>query len=125
MSVLVGLHLGEAQHSVLALPAVVVGLLPGVTAAVDGAVLGRGELLEASSEDAVQLLVLPAVSHDFVGVGAVIVALQTVEMTGTLLIGTCNGIVNVMSSDVGSFILCANDHSFNDIIFCLNVFVQL
>ena len=125
MSVLVGLHLGQAQHSVLALPAVVVGLLPGVTAAVDGAVLGRGELLEACSQDAVQLLMLSTVGDHFVGVGAVIVALQTVEMTGTLLIGTCNGIVNVMSSDVGSFILCANDHSFNDIIFCLNVFVQL
>ena len=125
VSVLVGLHLRQAQHSVLTFPAVVMGLLPGVTAAVDGAVLGRGELLEASSQDAVQLLMLPAVSHNFVGVSAVIVALQTVEMTGTFLIGTCNGIVNVMSSDVGSFILCANDHSFNDIIFCLNVFVQL
>ena len=125
MSVLVGLHLRQAQHSVLALPAVVVGLLPGVTAAVDGAVLGRGELLEAGSQDAVQLLMLSAVSDNFVGVGAVIVALQTVEMTGTLLIGTCKQIVNVRISDVFSFILCANDHSFNDIIFCLNVFVQL
>ena len=104
MPVLVRLHLRQAEDGVLTLPAVVVGLLPGVTAAVDGAVLGRGELLEASSEDAVQLLVLPAVSHDFVGVGAVIVALQTVEMTGTLLVGTCNEIVNVMGSDLGSFI---------------------
>ena len=125
VSVLVSLHLRQAQHSVLALPAVVVGLLPGMAAAVDGAVLGRGELLEAGSQDAVQLLMLSAVSDNFVGVGAVIVAFQTVEMTGTLLIGTCNEIVNVISSDVGSFILCANDHSFNDIIFCLHVFVQL
>ena len=101
------------------------GLLAVVAAARGGAVLGGGELLEARSQDAVQLLMLSSVSHNFVGVSAVIVALQTVEMTGTLLIGTCNGIVNVMSSDVGSFILCANDHSFNDIIFCLNVFVQL
>ena len=90
VSVLVGLHLGQAQHGVLAFPAVVVGLLPGVTAPVDGAVLGGGELLEACSQDAVQLLMLSTVSHHFVGVGAVIVALETVEMTGTLLIGTCN-----------------------------------
>ena len=97
VSVLVGLHLGEPQHGVLAFPAVVMGLLPRVTAAVDGAVLGRGELLEACSQDAVQLLMLPSVGHHFVGVSAVIVALQTVEMTGTLLIGTCNTMVNVIS----------------------------
>ena len=100
MSVLVGLHLGQPQHCVLTLPAVVVGLLPGVAAPVDSAVLGGGELLKACSQDAVQLLMLPSVSDNFVGVGAVIVALQTVEMTGTLLIGTCNTIVNVITSQM-------------------------
>ena len=72
-------------------------LLPGMAAAVDGTVLGGGEFLKPSSQDAVQLLMLSAVSDNFVGVGAVIVALETVEMTGTLLIGTCNKIINVIS----------------------------
>ena len=81
----------------MTLSAVVMSLLPVVTAAGGGAVLGGGELLEARSQDAVQLLMLPSVGHHFVGVSAVIVALQTVEMTGTLLIGTCNTMVNVIS----------------------------
>ena len=96
MSVLVGLHLGEAEHRVLTLPAVVVSLLAGVAAPVYSAVLGRGELLKASSQDAVQLLVLSAVGHHLVGVGAVVVALQAVEMTRALLICTCNEIVKVI-----------------------------
>ena len=89
MPVLVGLHLGQAQHCVLTLPAVVVGLLAGVAAAVYGTVLGGGELLEACSQDTVELLVLPPVSHHLVGVRAVVVTLQAVEVTGTLLIRTC------------------------------------
>ena len=75
VSVLVGLHLRQAQHCVLTFPAVVMRLLPGMAAAVDGTVLGGGELLKPSSQDAVQLLMLSAVSDNFVGVGAVIVAL--------------------------------------------------
>ena len=88
MSVLVGLHLGQAEDSVLTLPAVVVGLLAGVTAPVYATVLGWGELLEASSQDTVQLLVLPPVGNHLVGVGAVVVALQAVEVAGALLVGT-------------------------------------
>ena len=72
----------------MTLSAVVMSLLPVVTAAGGGAVLGGGELLEARSQDAVQLLMLPSVRHHLVGVGAVIVTFQTVEMARTFLIGT-------------------------------------
>ena len=59
MSVLVGFHLGQAEHCVLALPAVVVRLLAVVGAVGDVAHLGGGVLLEARRDDRVQLLVLP------------------------------------------------------------------
>ena len=72
-------------------PAVVVGLLAVVAAARGGAVLGGGELLEARGQDGVQLLVLPPVRHHLVGVGAVVVALQAVEVARALLICTCSG----------------------------------
>ena len=52
---------GEVEGSLL--PAVVVCLLAIMTAPWCGAVLGGGELLEAGGHDAVQLLVLPSVSH--------------------------------------------------------------
>jgi len=83
------LHLRQTENSILTLSAVVMSLLPVVTAAGGGAVLGGGELLEARSQDAVQLLMLPSVRHHLVGVGAVIVTFQTVEMARTFLIGTC------------------------------------
>ena len=69
----------------------VVGLLAVVAAARGGAVLGGGELLEARGQDGVQLLVLPPVRHHLVGVRAVVVALQAVEVARTLLICTCSG----------------------------------
>ena len=84
MSVLVGFHLGQAEHCVLALPAVVVRLLAVVGAVGDVAHLGGGVLLEARRDDRVQLLVLPAVGHHLVGVGAVVIALEAVEMTRAL-----------------------------------------
>ena len=55
--------------------AVIVGLFAIVRAAGRGAVLGRRELLEARREDAVQLLMLSAMGHNFVGVCAVVVTL--------------------------------------------------
>ena len=69
----------------------VVGLLAVVAAARGGAVLRGGELLEARGQDGVQLLVLPPVRHHLVGVRAVVVALQAVEVARTLLICTCSG----------------------------------
>lgn len=78
--VLVGLHLTEPQHSILALSAVVVGLLPIVGAALRVAVLGGGVLLEPSRHDAVQLLMLPPVSYHLISIRAIIVTLQTMEM---------------------------------------------
>ena len=69
----------------------VVGLLAVVAAARGGAVLSGGELLEARGQDGVQLLVLPSVRHHLVGVRAVVVALQAVEVARALLICTCSG----------------------------------
>lgn len=89
MPVLVGFHLGQTQHCILTLPAVVVGLLAIMTAAWCGAVLGGGELLEAGGHDAVQLLVLSSVGHHLVSVSAVVVALEAVEVTAALLVGAC------------------------------------
>lgn len=83
------LHLGEAEDCVLTLSAVVMGLLPVVTAARSCTILGGSELLKARGQDAVQLLMLPPVGNNFVGIGAVIVTFQTVEMARTFLIGTC------------------------------------
>ena len=68
----------------------VVGLLAVVAAARGGAVLRGGELLEARGQDGVQLLVLPPVRHHLVGVRAVVVALQAVEVARALLICTCS-----------------------------------
>ena len=69
----------------------VVGLLAVVAAARGGAVLRGGELLKARGQDGVQLLVLPPVRHHLVGVRAVVVALQAVEVARALLICTCSG----------------------------------
>ena len=88
MPVFVSLHLGQAQHGVLTLSAVVMGLFPVVNAGGHAAVLGRRVLLEPSSHDRVHLLVLLPVGHHLVGVGAVVVALQAVEVAGALLVGT-------------------------------------
>ena len=88
MSVFVSLHLGEAEDSVMTLSAVVVGLLSVVTAAGCCTKLGGSELLKARGQDAVQLLMLSPVGHNFVGISAVIVTFQTVEMARTFLIGT-------------------------------------
>jgi hypothetical protein len=85
VTVLVSFHLGQAENGVLALGAVVVGLLAVVAATVDEAELGRGELLESGGVDGVHLLVLPSMGHDLVGVGAVVVALEAVEVAARFL----------------------------------------
>ena len=84
-------HLTEAQHGVVALEAVVVRLLLVVVAGGDVAGLRGRELLEARRVDGVPLLVLAAVRHHLVGVRAVVVALQTVEVTRALLVGAWEG----------------------------------
>ena len=85
MAELVRFHLGQAKNGVLALGAVVVRLLAAVPAAVDQAELELGVLLEAGGVDGVHLLVLPPVGHHLVGVSAVVVALQAVEVAAGLL----------------------------------------
>lgn len=50
----------------------------------------RLELLEASCLNGVELLMLPAMSDHFVGVGTNKLALETVEMGGFVLASTCN-----------------------------------
>ena len=82
---LVRLHLAEPQDGVLALAAVVVRLLAVVRAPRHRAELRRRELLEAGGHDRVELLVLPPVRHHLVGVRAVVVALEAVEMRRALL----------------------------------------
>ena len=88
---LVGLHLAEAEDGVLALAAVVVRLLAVVRAPRHRAELRRRELLEAGGHDGVELLVLAPVRNHLVGVRAVVVALQAVEVARALLICTCSG----------------------------------
>ncbi len=51
--------------------------------------LGGGVLLEAGGHDAVELLVLAPVCHHLVGVRAVVVALQAVEVARALLVRAC------------------------------------
>ena len=89
MTVFMSFHLRQSQHCIVTLSAVVMSLLPIVTAARGGAELSWSELLEASSQNTVQLLMLSSMSHHLVCVCTVIVTLQTVEMTRTLLISTC------------------------------------
>ena len=85
MPVLVGLHLAEPEDGVLALAAVVVRLLAVVRAPRHRAELRRRELLEACGHDGVELLVLPPVGDHLVGVRAVVVALEAVEVRRALL----------------------------------------
>ena len=88
MAMFVSFHLGQAQHGVLALSAVVMGLFSVVDARGHAAILGRRVLLEPGCYDRIHLLMLLPVGHHLVGVGAVVVALQAVEVAGALLVGT-------------------------------------
>ena len=87
MPILVGLHLREAEDGVLALAAVVVGLLAVVDAAAAPAELGGRVFLKARSHYGIHLLMLLAVGNHLVGVRAVLVALQAVEVRRALLVG--------------------------------------
>ena len=85
MPVFVPLHLGETQHCILTLGAVIMSLLAIVGTASHRTKLSGSVLFKAGCHDRVQLLVLSTVGHHFVGVGAVVVALQAVEMAAGLL----------------------------------------
>ena len=67
----------------------VVGLFLVVVAALNPTRLGRCELLETRSVDRVTLLVLPAMRHHLVGVGAHEVALEAMEMRRLVLLLPC------------------------------------
>ena len=85
MPVLVSLHLGQAQDSVLTFAAVIVGLFGVVDAACVAAKLSRRVFLEPSCYYRVHLLVHLPVGHYFVGVSTVVVTLQAVEVGARLL----------------------------------------
>ena len=61
------------------------GLLPVVAAPVDLTELRLRVLFEAGRVDGVHLLVLPAMGHDLVSVGAFVFALEAVEVTARFL----------------------------------------
>ncbi len=77
--------MGEAEDCVLTLCAVVVCLLAVVAAAVDEADLRGRVLLESGRVDRVKLLVLPTMGDNLVGVGAIVVAFQTVKVAARFL----------------------------------------
>ena len=81
MAIFVAFHLGEPQDGVLTLGAVVVGLLPIVGASPYRTKLRGSVFFEAGGHDGVQLLVLASVGHHFVGIRAIVVAFQTMEVT--------------------------------------------
>jgi len=81
MAIFVAFHLGEPQDGVLTLCAVVVGLLPIVGASPYRTKLRGSVFFKAGGHDGVQLLVLASVGHHFVGIRAIVVAFQTMEVT--------------------------------------------
>ena len=85
MAIFVALHLGEPQDGVLTLGAVVVGLLPIVGASPYRTKLRGRVFFKARGHDGVQLLVLASVGHHFVGIRAIVVAFQTMEVAAWLL----------------------------------------
>lgn len=80
MAIFVAFHLGEPQDGVLTLGAVVVGLLPIVGASPYRTKLRGSVFFEAGGHNGVQLLVLASVGHYFVGIRAIVVAFQTMEV---------------------------------------------
>lgn len=89
VSILVRRHLTQAHHCVLTVQTVVVRLLAGMYTISLGAGLRGGELLKSSSHDGVEFLVLPPVCHHLVSVRADEITLETVEVRGFVLSGTC------------------------------------
>lgn len=92
-----GGHLGQAQHSILAGQAVVMGLLAAVLAIRCPAMLTRREFFEARRLYGIQLLMLPPVGDDFVRVRADEVALEAVEVRSFVLRRACGGKAEVVS----------------------------
>ena len=80
MAIFVAFHLGEPQDGVLTLCAVVVGLLPIVGASPYRTKLRGRVFFKARGHDGVQLLVLASVGYHFVGIRAIVVAFQTMEV---------------------------------------------
>lgn len=80
VAIFVAFHLGEPQDGVLTLCAVVVGLLPIVGASPYRTKLRGRVFFKARGHDGVQLLVLASVGHHFVGICAIVVAFQTMEV---------------------------------------------
>jgi len=80
VAIFVAFHLGEPQDGVLTLCAVVVGLLPIVGASPYRTKLRGRVFFKARGHDGVQLLVLASVGHHFVGIRAIVVAFQTMEV---------------------------------------------
>lgn len=80
MAIFVAFHLGKSQDGVLTLGAVVVGLLPIMGASPYRTKLRGSVFFEAGGHDGVQLLVLASVGHHFVGIRAIVVAFQTMEV---------------------------------------------
>lgn len=88
MAILVGRHLTKSQHGVLTAQTVVVGLLARVGASLGGARLAGGVFFKARSIDRVELLVLPPMSHHFVGIRADKVTFDAVEVGSFVLDST-------------------------------------
>ena len=80
VAIFVAFHLGEPQDGVLTLSAVVVCLLPIVGASPYRTKLRGRVFFKAGGHDGVQLLVLASVGHYFVGIRAIVVAFQTMEV---------------------------------------------
>lgn len=109
MPVLVSFHLGQAQDCILTLAAMVMGLFAIVSASRDWTELGWGVLLKSSGHDRVQLLVLPSMSHHFIGVRAMIIALQAMEMATALLSFARQGHSSVIDDVVFAIISSTSD----------------
>ena len=90
MSVFVRFHLWEPKNSILTFAAMVMGLFTIMTASRYCTVLRGSVLFEPCCHDTVEFLMLSPMCDHLVGVGAVIVALEAVEVTATLLVCTCN-----------------------------------
>ena len=80
MAIFVAFHLRESQDGILTLGAVVVGLLPVVGTSPYRTKLCGSVFFETRCHDGIELLVLPTMSHYFVGVCAVVVTFQTMKV---------------------------------------------
>lgn len=83
-------HLTQAKHSVLTTKAVVMGLLARVLTRIWLSTgLRRSEFFKSSRHDGIGFLMLPPMSHHFIGIRAHEVALEAMEMRCFVLAGGC------------------------------------